>query len=75
VVCRDWAKIRWCAKLTCDQIIEVNDVNTYPSDCYIIGEMITDRISFSDVWYRLNLKSGNYGYVSDLYCVGNVGQC
>src|ERR1700722_11152717 len=74
--CNNWANVRSCASVDCPKVSEVKDNSTYPSDCYVIGQRVTeDGNSYFDRWYRLNITTGEYGYVTNLYCSGNVGEC
>lgn len=75
VSCREWARVRSCASTQCSHVSDVYGGNTYPSDCYTVGLMVNENNVHTNIWYRLNLKAGGYGYVTQLYCSGNVGRC
>ncbi len=77
VSCRHWARVHKCAATTFIQVSYVNGNHKYPSDCYIIGQTISNGHSRSNRWYRLNLPTGRHrhGYVNGLVCMGNVTRC
>ena len=74
ILCHQWARVFSCASATCRQVGNVNNDLQFPSDCYAIGQMITDG-SISNRWYKIHLRKGKRGYVNSLHCEGSVPRC
>lgn len=47
--------------------------NNYPARCWVRGETITDNGITNDIWIKLSLNAGGfgYGYVSAVYLKGD----
>lgn len=74
VDCQQLADFFSCASTDCDRVSVVHPCGTYSSDCYVIGQVITEDSS-SNKWYRINLRVGGYGYVNGEYCFNNFSRC
>jgi hypothetical protein len=66
------ANVRSCPQTSCAPPVgQVYPNQTYPADCYTVGEKITDAGYTNDKWVKLQLPSGTKGYVSAIYLKGN----
>ncbi|CAF3429498.1 unnamed protein product [Rotaria socialis] len=52
----------------------INYVNygmSFPCNCYISGRDAGKNVQ----WFRVNVDKGAYGYISSIYCSGDVKLC
>ncbi len=71
VLCHQRAPVHKCASMKCGAFWYVENGNRYPSDCY---EMETS-LGKTRKWYHIQVPNGDYGYVTNAYCAGNVPLC
>lgn len=65
------ANVRDCAWTTCTIASQVYANQTYPAECWTVGEKVTAEGTTSDKWVKLPLVAGGFGYVSGIYLQGN----
>ncbi|MGA9309304.1 MAG: hypothetical protein WBV74_02910 [Pseudonocardiaceae bacterium] len=44
---------------------------SYPTVCWTAGDSISENGATNDVWIKLPLNAGGFGYVSAVYLKGN----
>ncbi|CAF1314903.1 unnamed protein product [Rotaria magnacalcarata] len=71
ITCHLPGPMRKCASSTCGIISIVDYDTSFPCNCYV-WEKYTGR---NVKWFRVNLDKGAYGYISNIYCWGDVELC
>ncbi|WP_329274519.1 SH3 domain-containing protein [Streptomyces sp. NBC_01451] len=65
------ANVRACASTSCEIRSKVVAGETYPADCWVVGQSVTAEGVTNDKWVRLPLNAGGVGYVSGIFLKGN----
>ncbi|MGW9441182.1 SH3 domain-containing protein [Streptomyces sp. NPDC055607] len=66
------ANVRSCASTECDRASTVRAGESYPANCWTIGQKVTAEGYTSDKWVQLPLNAGGVGYVSGIYLKGDA---
>jgi len=45
--------------------------NSYPASCWTRGETVNAESRTNDIWIKLPLKAGGFGYVTAIYLKGD----
>ncbi|WP_371661044.1 peptidoglycan DD-metalloendopeptidase family protein [Streptomyces sp. NBC_00280] len=66
------ANVRSCASTSCNPpVSKVYPGQSYPADCWVVGQKVTAEGVTNDKWVRLPLNAGGVGYVSGIYLKGD----
>ncbi|CAL9600247.1 hypothetical protein SUDANB58_05423 [Streptomyces sp. enrichment culture] len=65
------ANVRSCASTGCGVVSTVHANETYPANCWKVGQTVTAEGYTNDKWVELPLRAGGVGYVSAIYLKGD----
>nr|WP_239135378.1 M23 family metallopeptidase [Streptomyces sp. SID12488] len=65
------ANVRACASTSCDVRSTVYAGESYPAECWVVGQSVTAEGVTNDKWVRLPLNAGGVGYVSGIFLKGD----
>ncbi|WP_406353895.1 SH3 domain-containing protein [Streptomyces sp. NBC_00658] len=65
------ANVRSCASTSCEAKSKVYPGESYPAECWVVGQSVTAEGVTNDKWVRLPLNAGGVGYVSGIYLKGD----
>ncbi|MGI5376914.1 peptidoglycan DD-metalloendopeptidase family protein [Streptomyces sp. CA-251387] len=65
------ANVRSCASTSCGVVSKVYAGESYPAQCWVVGQSVTAEGITNDKWVRLPLNAGGVGYVSGIYLKGD----
>ncbi|MFV0131981.1 SH3 domain-containing protein [Streptomyces sp. HMX87] len=66
------ANVRSCASTTCSDLSDVHAGQSYPANCWVMGQLVQAEGYTNDKWVQLPLRSGGVGYVSAIYLKGDA---
>jgi hypothetical protein len=65
------ANVRGCASTSCDVVSTVQANESYPANCWKVGQTVTAEGYTNDKWVELPLRAGGVGYVSAIFLTGD----
>jgi hypothetical protein len=65
------ANVRDCPRLNCRIVSSVAANETYPANCWIVGDVVRSDGYVNDKWVQLPLRAGGVGYVSAIFLKGD----
>jgi hypothetical protein len=71
VVAYQHANVRDTPHVSGNVLSHIEAGESYPAVCWTAGESITENDVTNDVWIKLPLNAGGFGYVSAVYLKGN----
>jgi hypothetical protein len=71
VIAYQHANVRNTPHLSGQVVSYVEDGESYRATCWTTGDQVTDNGITNDVWIRLLLNAGGFGYVSAVYLKGD----
>ncbi len=66
------ANVRSCTSTSCRVVSKVYANETYPANCWKVGQTVTAEGITNDKWVELPLQAGGVGYVSAIYLKGDT---
>ncbi|CAF4129192.1 unnamed protein product [Adineta steineri] len=71
VRCSRRVPIYSCAKMSCSVVGDAVTDEHYPCDCFEIKKVS----GIKQTWFKIELRNGKHGYVTDHHCSGAVPHC
>ena len=71
VVAWDRANVRDAPRVSGNVVSYVEAGNSYPASCWTRGDTVNAEGRTNDIWIKLPLKAGGFGYVTAIYLKGD----